>query len=80
MEDIWNKIGETPVWVFGAIGALAFGYRAMRKSTEPHNLSLANMCLESCIGYAACATIPVVTPVVAIGIAYEDYCRRVKKD
>lgn len=80
MADFWNKIGDTPVWVFGALGALAFGYRAMRKSTEPHNLSLTNMGVESCVGYAVCAAIPIVTPVVVIGIGYEDYCRRVKKD
>jgi hypothetical protein len=38
MENFWKTIEETPFWVYGAIGAAAFGYRAIRKSKDPKNL------------------------------------------
>ena len=76
MDDFFNKLGETPIWVFGALGAVALGYRAMRTQAEPQNLNLTSMGIESCIGYAVCAAVPVVTPIVVIGVGYEDYHRR----
>lgn len=80
MENVFNTIGETPIWVWGTLGALAFGYRAMRKSDQPHDLDLTHISLSSCIGYAVCASVPVVTPIVLGGVGYEDYYRRRKAD
>ena len=77
-EGIFQRIEETPLWVWGVVGALAFGYRSLRNSNKPTNLSLTSIGIDSCVGYAVCVTIPVFTPIAVIGIAYEDYHRRSK--
>lgn len=76
MNSFLHNISETPIWVWGIIGATAFGYRTLRSMTKPENLNLAALCIDTFAGYMMCSMVPLLTPVIVIGIGYEDYCKR----
>ena len=79
-SSIIEKIGDAPMWVWGAIGAIAFGYRTLRRDSKPHDVSLMNASVDACIGYAICASIPVITPVIVLGVGLEDWHRSKRHD
>ncbi len=61
----------------GVIGGVALSYRELMRPPNKGYINFAVRCVCGWgIGAAACYNVPVLAPIIMIGVMYEDYQRR----
>lgn len=61
--------------VGGLVGCTALSYHKLRSFKNPANIDLFDLTISSLIGYVIGSSLPVLTPVLVVGVLYEDYHR-----
>ena len=65
--------------LWGSIGGLALGYRAIRTYQERNRrVDLFDTGLVTCVGYVIGEILPITVPVIVMAVAFEEYQRQTR--
>lgn len=83
MSNILGIIAKVPKCIWGIIGVSGVTYSSLCRYKDGYvsQGELFGLSFGSAITYAACTSIPMITPFIVVATVYEDcHCRKNKKD